>query len=57
MTLIKRMFLLVLFALPLAACDTNEGPAEELGENLDNAAEETQDAVEDAGDEVEDAVD
>lgn len=57
MTLIKRMFLLVLFALPLAACDTNEGPAEELGENLDNAAEETRDAVEDAGDEVEDAVD
>ena len=57
MTLIKRMFLLVLFALPLAACDTNDGPAEELGENLDNAAEETRDAVEDAGDEVEDAVD
>lgn len=57
MTLIKRMFLLVLFALPLAACDTNDGPAEELGENLDNAAEDTKDAVEDAGDEVEDAVD
>lgn len=57
MTLIKRMFLLVLFALPLAACDTNDGPAEELGENVDNAAEETRDAMEEAGDEVEDATD
>ncbi len=56
MTLFKRMLLLVLFALPLAACDTNDGPAEELGENLDNAAEETGDAMDDAADEVEDAV-
>lgn len=56
MTLFKRMLLLVLFALPLAACDTNDGPAEKLGENLDNAAEETGDAMDDAADEVEDAV-
>lgn len=55
MTLFKHMLLLVLFALPLAACDTNDGPAENLGENLDRAAEDTKDAAEDAADNVEDA--
>ncbi|MBT8144803.1 MAG: hypothetical protein KJO55_08880 [Gammaproteobacteria bacterium] len=34
--------------LGLAACDINDGPAEELGENLDETAEELEDAVEDA---------
>jgi len=57
MTLFKHMLLLVLFALPLAACDTNDGPAENLGENLDRAAEDTKDAAEDAADNVEDAFD
>ncbi|UTF59771.1 hypothetical protein [Gilvimarinus sp. DA14] len=57
MSILKRILLLAVFALPLAACDTNDGPAEELGENLDNAAEETGDAMDDAADEVEDAVD
>lgn len=34
-----------------------EGPAENLGEKLDEAAEDAGDAIEDAADEVEDAVD
>lgn len=33
----------------LAACDS-EGPAEQLGENIDNAVEETGDAIENATD-------
>ena len=56
MTMFKRLMLMMMFALPLAACDTNDGPAEEMGEKLDSAAEETGDAMDDAADEVEDAV-
>ena len=29
----------------LAACDTNDGPAEELGEQIDDAADEVKDAT------------
>lgn len=43
-----------LFVLPLAACDTNDGPAEELGENVDNAVEEMQEETKAAAEEVED---
>jgi hypothetical protein len=43
--------------LTLAACDANDGPAEETGRAIDNAADDTADAVEDAADEVEDAAD
>ncbi|WP_347330512.1 hypothetical protein [Marinimicrobium locisalis] len=39
----------------LTACD--QGPAEEAGEDIDEAAEETGDAMDDAADEAEDAVD
>tara|TARA_Y100000052_G_scaffold23793_2_gene25761 strand:+ start:24758 stop:24907 length:150 start_codon:yes stop_codon:yes gene_type:complete len=35
----------------IAACDTNDGPMEEAGEEIDNQVEETADAVEDATDE------
>ncbi|WP_036187657.1 hypothetical protein [Marinimicrobium agarilyticum] len=38
----------------LTACD--QGPAEEAGENIDEAAEEAGDAMDDAADEAEDAV-
>lgn len=34
-----------LMAAPLAACDTNEGPFEEAGEELDQAADDIEDAV------------
>lgn len=42
-------FLAMLFALGLSAC-SQDGPAEEAGESIDNA-------VEDAGDTIEDATD
>lgn len=42
-------------ALGLSACD-EEGPAEQLGEKVDESAESVGDAVEDAGEEAEDAV-
>ncbi len=38
----------------LTACD--QGPAEEAGENIDEAADEAGDAMDDAADEAEDAV-
>ncbi len=39
----------------LAACDDNDGPAEQVGEAIDDAADDVEDAAEDAADEVEDA--
>lgn len=43
-------------AVVLPACE-EEGPAEELGESIDDAADDVQDTVDDAADDVEDAVD
>jgi len=43
----------VLFALP--ACE--EGPAEDAGEQVDDAVDDAADAVDDAADDVADAVD
>lgn len=40
--------------LGLSACE-EEGPAEQLGEKVDESAESVGDALEDAGDEAEDA--
>ncbi len=56
--------LLIMFAFAgvgmLAACD-NDGPAEEMGEKIDNTVEDTGDAIddaaEDAGDAIEDSAD
>lgn len=51
--LISRVSMLALLAalmVPFVACDNHNGPAEELGENLDNAAEEVGNAVENATD-------
>lgn len=39
----------------LAACDDNDGVAEQTGEKIDEAAEDAADAVEDAADEIEDS--
>jgi len=39
----------------VVGCDTDEGPAEEMGEALDETGENMQEAGEDAGDAVEDA--
>tara|TARA_R100000365_G_C2748118_1_gene78926 strand:+ start:2106 stop:2246 length:141 start_codon:yes stop_codon:yes gene_type:complete len=37
--------LLGLGAFGLAACDTNDGPAEEMGEEIDDAADEVEDEM------------
>lgn len=55
----KTLPILVLLAflftgLGIAGCDVNEGPAEEAGENIDNAVDKTGDAIEDAGDKIQD---
>ena len=47
--------LVFMFAgLGIAGCDTSEGPAEKVGEDIDNALEETGEAIEDAGDKIRD---
>lgn len=51
-------FVMLALALPgLTGCDANDGPAEEMGETLDDAADEAGDAMEDAADDMEDAAD
>ncbi len=58
---LRALLLAALFGLGTIAgvsgCDTNEGPFEEAGEQVDDAVDETQDAADDAGDEIEDAAD
>ncbi len=56
MDILKRILLMVVFALPLAACDNNDGGAEQLGEKIDNAADSARDTIDDAADEVSDGV-
>lgn len=45
----KKTIIALLFGLgamgTLAACDSNDGPLEEAGEELDEAAEDVEDAV------------
>lgn len=48
--------LMLAAALGMAACE-EEGPAEQVGEQIDESAEETGEALEDAGDEVQDSTD
>ena len=53
MTTLRKLYLLTFMMLGLfglQACDTNEGPLEEAGEEIDDAAD-------DIGDEVDDAFD
>ncbi len=47
MRIIQAVAVIGLIAAPmtLAACDTNEGPFEEAGEELDEAADDVEDAV------------
>lgn len=54
--LFRNIAIAAIAATTLAACDTNDGPIEEAGEELDNAVGETADAMEDATDEAADAV-
>ncbi len=41
----------------LTACDTNDGPAEQAGEKVDNAVEHAGDKMEQAGDKMEEKAD
>ncbi|EIK45292.1 miaB [Cellvibrio sp. BR] len=56
MNLLQRVFIIALLALPLAACDSSDGPAEKLGEDVDKALDETRDKLDDAADEIKDGV-
>ncbi len=49
---LNNLVLAMVMATPLlfAGCDMNEGPAEEAGENIDEAIGETGEAIEDTGD-------
>ncbi len=58
----RKAFLLMTVAvlslgLATTGCQDNQGPMEDLGEEVDDAADDAADAVEDAADEVEDATD
>lgn len=57
--LLRKLGLAMMLALMLggvAACD-DQGPAEEAGENIDEAAESAGDSVEEMGEDVQDAAD
>jgi len=56
MDLMKRLFLMVFLVLPLAACDSNDGPAEKVGKNVDEATDSARDKLDDAADEIKDGV-
>jgi predicted small secreted protein len=45
----------IVAAFGISGCDTDDGPAEEMGEALDDTGENIQDAAKDAGNAVEDA--
>lgn len=55
----KNLILAMAIATPLVitGCDTTDGPAEEAGENIDNAVDHAGDRIEDAGDRIEDKMD
>jgi hypothetical protein len=48
--LLRPLLVAGLALTTIAACDSNDGPLEEAGENLDNAVEETTDEMEEATD-------
>ena len=54
---LKNLIMAVAVATPvyLAGCEMNEGPAEEAGENVDQAVDQAGDAMDNAGDAMGDA--
>lgn len=56
MSKLKTAFILLMCAMPLMGCDTNEGPAERMGERVDEAADETAEGLEDAGERMKEGV-
>ncbi|MCC6301710.1 MAG: transport-associated protein [Gammaproteobacteria bacterium] len=49
--------LMAIFGLGVVGCDYNDGPAEEMGEKLDQSVEKAGDKMQELGDEAKDAVD
>ncbi|WP_019625752.1 hypothetical protein [Thioalkalivibrio sp. ALJT] len=56
LTVFLLALMMALGSATLAGCD-NQGPAEEAGENIDDAMEDAGDALDDAADEMEEAFD
>lgn len=56
MKYLNILLIALLASVTLVACDSNEGPMEEAGENVDQSVDDVQDATEDATDEVQDTV-
>jgi hypothetical protein len=53
----RLLLLAIASSFLMLGCDRNEGPAEDMGESVDEAVEDAGDAMEEAGEEVEDEVD
>jgi predicted small secreted protein len=51
----RLLLIAIVAAFGLSGCDTDDGPAEEMGQAIDDAGENTQDAAKKAGNAVEDA--
>lgn len=54
MSKLKMLFICMFCAVSVAACDSNDGAGERLGERADNAAENAGDSIENAADSVKD---
>lgn len=50
---ILPVVILMLIGTVMTGCEANEGPAEQAGEEIDNAVENTGEAIEEAGDKLE----
>ena len=61
MSVFKKIVLILFLGMAVAstyACpDSNDGPAEDMGEKMDDAAEDMDEKMEDLGDKAEDAAD
>jgi hypothetical protein len=53
----RLLLLAIASSFLMLGCDRNEGPAEDMGESVDEAVEDAGDTMEEAGEEVEDEVD
>lgn len=56
MSKLKLLLIMCVFSVPLAGCESNDGPAEEMGERIDDAAENAGDGLEDAADDMEEGI-
>ncbi len=57
LTTIALALMLGLGTISLSACESDDGPAENAGEEMDNAMDSAEDSMEEAGDEMEEATD